>query len=126
MSDHPRAQQRTRPTDNDVVPLRHPGRIIASVVLLIVVALFVWDAAHNDAYGWDVYASYLFDTRIAEAALHTLALTVLAMIVGVVLGAVLAVLRMSPNPVTSGIAWLYLWIFRGTPVYVQLLSLIHI
>lgn len=120
MSDHPRAQQRTRPSDNDVVPLRHPGRVIASVILLILVALFVWDAAHNDAYGWGTYASYLFDTRIAEAALHTLALTVLAMIVGVVLGAVLAVLRMSPNPVTSGIAWLYLWIFRGTPVYVQL------
>lgn len=120
MSDHSRAQERTRPTDNDVVPLRHPGRIVASVVLLVLLAVFLWSAAHNDAYGWDTYASYLFDTRIAEAAVHTMALTVLAMIVGVVLGAVLAVLRMSPNPVTSGIAWLYLWIFRGTPVYVQL------
>ena len=81
---------------------------------------FIWDAATRDAYAWDIYFDYLFDSRIAEAALHTLALTVLAMIVGVVLGAILAVLRMSPNPVTSGIAWLYLWVFRGTPVYVQL------
>lgn len=111
---------RTRPADNDVVPRRHPGRIIASVVLLTLVLLFVWDAAQNDAYGWDIYAAYIFDVRIAEAALHTLALTVLAMIVGVILGAVLAVLRMSPNPVTRGIAWVYLWVFRGTPIYVQL------
>lgn len=112
--------ERTRPVDNDVVPLKHPGRIIAAVVLLVLVVVFIWDAATRDAYAWDIYFDYLFDSRIAEAALHTLALTVLAMIVGVVLGAILAVLRMSPNPVTSGIAWLYLWVFRGTPVYVQL------
>lgn len=112
--------ERTRPVDNDVVPLKHPGRIIAAVVLLVLVVAFIWDAATRDAYAWDIYFDYLFDSRIAEAALHTLALTVLAMIVGVVLGAILAVLRMSPNPVTRGIAWLYLWVFRGTPVYVQL------
>ena len=112
--------ERTRPVDNDVVPLKHPGRIIAAVVLLVLVVAFIWDAATRDAYAWDIYFDYLFDSRIAEAALHTLALTVLAMIVGVVLGAILAVLRMSPNPVTRGIAWLYMWVFRGTPVYVQL------
>ncbi|MDX7997606.1 hypothetical protein R3M60_20615, partial [Bacillus subtilis] len=48
------------------------------------------------------------------------ALTILAMLLGVILGAIVAVLRMSPNPVLQGVAWLYLWIFRGTPVYVQL------
>lgn len=61
-----------------------------------------------------------FDTRIATAALHTIALTLLSMILGVVLGAILAVMRMSGNPVMQGVAWLYLWIFRGTPIYVQL------
>ena len=29
-------------------------------------------------------------------------------------------MRLSPNPVVKSVAWLYLWIFRGTPVYVQL------
>ncbi|MGO1948555.1 MAG: amino acid ABC transporter permease [Mycobacteriaceae bacterium] len=122
MSEHTTVDpaERRRPADNEVVPLRHPGRIIGAVVLLALVVLFIWDAAHRDAYGWDIYLDYLFDTRIAEAAGHTLLLTVLAMIIGVVLGAVLAVLRMSPNPVTSGIAWVYLWVFRGTPIYVQL------
>ena len=36
------------------------------------------------------------------------------------IGAIVAVLRMSPNPVLQGVAWLFLWVFRGTPVYVQL------
>lgn len=48
-------------------------------------------------------------------------ISVLAMALGVVLGVVLAVMRLSRNPVTSWVAWLYIWFFRGTPVYVQLL-----
>jgi polar amino acid transport system permease protein len=110
----------TRPVDNEVVPLRHPGRIIAAVILLALAAWIIIGALTKDAYGWDTYLDYLFDSRIAEAALHTLALTVLAMAIGIVLGAVMAVLRMSPNPVMRGFSWVYLWVFRGTPVYVQL------
>lgn len=101
-------------------PLRHPGRWIAAAVVLALAALFVISAVNNENYGWDVYRQYLFDTRIATAALHTLALTVLSMLIGVLLGAVLAIMRMSPNPVLRAVAWVYLWIFRGTPVYVQL------
>lgn len=109
-----------RPVDNEVVPLRHPGRIVAAVILLALAAWFIIGALTKDAYGWDTYFDYLFDSRIAEAALHTLALTVLAMAIGIILGAVMAVLRMSPNPVMRGFSWVYLWVFRGTPVYVQL------
>ena len=43
------------------------------------------------------------------------------MVLGVVLGVVLAVMRLSPNPLISGSSWLYIWFFRGTPVLVQLL-----
>ena len=101
-------------------PLPHPGRWITAAVLL---ALFLWyiiGAARNEAYHWDVYFQYLFDTRIAAAAGWTIALTVLAMLIGIVGGAIVAVLRMSDNPVLSTVAWFYLWVFRGTPVYVQL------
>ncbi len=51
----------------------------------------------------------------------TLELTALAMVIGIVLGIILAIMRMSPNPVVSTSAWLYTWFFRGTPVLVQLL-----
>ncbi len=102
------------------VPLRRPGRWIAAAVVLVLVALFVYGAATNEAYGWGTYWKYLRDERIVRGALVTLELTVLAMAIAIVLGIVLAVMRLSPNPVLRSAAWVYLWIFRGTPVYVQL------
>lgn len=116
----PDSPNAARPEENKAVPLRHPGRWIAAAVLIVLLVWFIISAAGNENYHWDTYFQYILDTRIAKAALHTIALTILAMIVGVVLGAIIAVLCMSPNPVLQGISWLYLWIFRGTPVYVQL------
>ena len=110
----------TTATPIQAKPLRHPGRWVLAAVLLALLAWFIIGALSNEAYGWETYRAYLFDTRIATAALHTLALTVLSMIIGVVLGALLAVMRMSPNPVLRAVAWGYLWVFRGTPIYVQL------
>ncbi len=43
------------------------------------------------------------------------------MVIGVLLGVLLAVMRLSPNPMVSGGSWLYIWFFRGTPVLVQLI-----
>jgi polar amino acid transport system permease protein len=94
------------------VPLRRPGRIVVAVILVVLLGLFV--------YEWSTFGSYLFDQRVSQAALITLELTVLSMIIAVALGVVLAVMRMSDNPVLKSVAWLYLWIFRGTPIYVQL------
>ena len=109
-----------RPKENQAIPLRHPGRWVFAAVVLVLLGIFLFDAASREAYHWDTYFKYILDTRIAVAALHTIALTILAMVLGVVLGSIVAVLRMSPNPVLQGVSWLYLWIFRGTPVYVQL------
>ena len=43
------------------------------------------------------------------------------MVVGIALGVLLAVMRLSPNPLVSGASWIYIWFFRGTPVLVQLI-----
>ena len=102
------------------IRLRHPWRNFFAVVLIVGLLLFVLDAAQREAYGWDTFAQYLFDPRIAQAALNTLLLTIYSMVAGIVLGVTLAVMRLSPNPVLKYLAWLYLWVFRGTPVYVQL------
>ncbi len=117
----PDTPQRSRPAANQAVPLRHPGRWITAAILLALLVWFAIGAARNDAYGWDIYAKYVLDTRLVKAAGNTIVMTILAMIIGVVMGGLLAVLRMSPNPVLQGIAWLFLWVFRGTPVYVQLM-----
>nr|WP_280382152.1 amino acid ABC transporter permease [Nocardia wallacei] len=108
------------PTPIKAVPLRHPGRWVAAAIILALLALFLYGAATNPAYRWDIYWKYLFDSRIESGVLITLELTVLAMAIGVLLGMLLAVMRLSPNPVLRSVAWVYLWIFRGTPVYVQL------
>lgn len=102
------------------VPLRRPGRYLAAALILALVGLFLYGAATNEAYRWDTYWAYLRDERIVAGAVVTLELTVLAMVIAVLLGTVLAVMRLSPNPVLRASAWVYLWIFRGTPVFVQL------
>jgi polar amino acid transport system permease protein len=103
------------------VPVRHPGRwVVAAVVAVIAVAL-VRSAASNPNFGWGHVGHYLFDSRITAGVVVTIELTIAAQALGVVLGVLLAVMRLSPNPLVSGGAWLYVWFFRGTPVLVQLL-----
>jgi polar amino acid transport system permease protein len=102
------------------VPLRHPGRWIAAFVIIATVVLLVYGAATNDRLYWGTYGNYLFDSRISRGVWVTVQLTIYAMALGVVLGVILAVMRLSPNPVLKATAWAYLWVFRGTPVYVQL------
>ena len=110
----------TGPAAIDAIALRHPWRWVSAVAIIGLVGLFLYGAATNDAYGWATYRKYLFDRRVSEAAWNTLQLTFWAMVLGLVLGVILAVMRLSPNPVLKSVSWAYLWIFRGTPVYVQL------
>jgi polar amino acid transport system permease protein len=103
------------------VKLRHPIRWVVAGVIVVYFAAFVWDAAVNrPVYDWATFGKYIFDKRISEAALVTLELTVWSMVIAIILGIALAVMRLSPNPVFQGVSWFYLWVFRGTPVYVHL------
>jgi polar amino acid transport system permease protein len=111
----------TNPAAIDAVPLRHPWRWTAAVVIVVLVGLFLYGVATNPAYRWSVFFDYLFDERILKVGVvNTLQLTVYAMVLAIILGVILSVMRLSPNPVMKAVAWVYLWIFRGTPIYVQL------
>ncbi|MFT4042664.1 MAG: amino acid ABC transporter permease [Gordonia sp. (in: high G+C Gram-positive bacteria)] len=110
----------SEPTPIRAVPLKRPGQLVAAAIVLILVALFIYGAATNDAYAWNTFAKYLFDTRILTGVGYTLALTVASMVIAIILGILLAIMRLSPNRVLRYTSWAYLWIFRGTPVYVQL------
>jgi polar amino acid transport system permease protein len=103
------------------VPVRHPGRWVATVIVLIIAASLIRSAATNPNFGWSIVRKYLFDSRITHGVVVTIELTVIAMVIGAVLGIMLAVMRLSPNPVVKAGSWLYIYFFRGTPVYVQLL-----
>lgn len=112
--------EKGRPEIIRAVPVRHPGRWAGAVVIALLAAMLVSALFTNPAFKWDIVGQYLFHDSIMHGLLVTLELTVLAMLMGVVGGIVLAVMRLSPNPLLAGVAWVYIWIFRGTPVLVQL------
>ena len=104
-----------------IVPRRRPGRPVAAVLALLVLALVLHSVARNDAFRWGVVGQYLTSTAILDGLLLTLWLTAAVMVLGFGLGTLLAVARLSGNPVLSALSWGYVWLFRATPVLVQLL-----
>jgi polar amino acid transport system permease protein len=110
-----------RPDEIRAVPVRHVGRWIAAVIVLVVAVALVRSAATAPGFQWSVVGEYVFDPRVLDGLRVTIELTVIAMAIGIALGILLAIMRLSPNPLVSGSSWLYIWFFRGTPVLVQLL-----
>lgn len=97
------------------------GRWIAAAAVLAalvgIIALLLASPALEPA----TIASYLFRDFVLRGVLVTLYLTAIAMVLGLAGGAVLAVMRLSPNPVLRGVSWLFVWVFRGTPLLVQII-----
>jgi len=112
--------ERVQPEAITAVPVRHPGRWVAIVVLAIVAAMFVHMLVTNDAFQWRFMFDNMFRPPVIEGVRTSLTLTVLAMAIGVVLGVVIAMMRLSPNPILSTAAWVYTWFFRAVPRIVLL------
>jgi polar amino acid transport system permease protein len=103
-----------------LVPKRHIGRMIAAgVVLLLLAGLF--RAFSVGQIEWNYVRDFLFAPAILSGLYNTLIMTVAAMSLGIVLGVVIAIMRISGNPVLSSIALGYVWIFRGAPALLQLM-----
>ncbi|MEU0527930.1 amino acid ABC transporter permease [Streptomyces niveus] len=102
------------------IPVRHYGRYVSAVVALALLVTIIY-AFSQGKINWGAVPDYFFDDRILKGVGQTMILTVLSMAIGVIGGIVLAVMRLSKNPVMSSIAWSYIWFFRGTPVLVQLM-----
>jgi polar amino acid transport system permease protein len=101
------------------VPVRHPGRWVAVAILLLLAAMAAHSLIFNPAWKWETFSQYIFTAVVFQGLIKTIWITAAAMAIGIVLGIILAVMRMSPNPVVKTVAWLYIWFFRGTPVLVQ-------
>ncbi|HEY5429699.1 MAG TPA: amino acid ABC transporter permease [Solirubrobacteraceae bacterium] len=122
MSSSELSDERTgRPDDIEAVPVRHPGRWIAAILVVLIAASLVRSIVVDPNFQWSVVGHYLFDPRVLRGVRVTIVLTVVSMVVGVVLGVVLAIMRRSPNPIVSGASWLYIYVFRGTPLLVQII-----
>ena len=110
-----------RPEEIRAIPVRHPGRWAAAALIVFFGVAVVDSMRANDRFQWGIVRDYFFSSRVLDGVVVTLELTVLSMAIGIVLGVVLAVMRLSPNPLVSGASWVYIWLFRGTPVLVQIL-----
>ena len=106
---------------SELVPMRHPGRLLAALLLLLVAASLGYSAITNHNFEWPVVRDYLFHPKIMAGLRTTLVLTAVSMSLGIVLGVILAACRMSENRVLSTLSGAYLWFFRGTPLLVQLI-----
>jgi polar amino acid transport system permease protein len=94
---------------------------LAAAIILVVAVALGRSVVTNANFQWEVVGEYLFDGRILHGLRVTIELTVIAMAIGIVLGVLLAVMRLSPNWMVSSASSFYIWFFRGTPVLVQLL-----
>src|SRR3954452_24190751 len=108
------------PEQIQAVPVRHPGRWIAAAVIALLVAMFVHMLLTNPVFQWGFMFDNMFSPAVLRGARTTLLMTVLAMVLGVLLGIVGAFMRLSPNPIVSVAAWAYVWFFRAIPRIVLL------
>ncbi len=97
------------------------GRWVAAAAIVGLVGWLLSAAATSGAIEGDVVRRFLFNPSILEGVRNTLVIAVVAQVAGIVLGVVFAVMRLSANPVLRVTSWVYVWLFRGTPVLVQLI-----
>ncbi|AYV29885.1 amino acid ABC transporter permease [Streptomyces sp. CJ_13] len=102
------------------IPVRHYGRWVSGVIVVALLGWLVYAFSQGNVI-WATVKDKLFDPAVLSGLGNTVIISVSSMALGLVLGIVFAVMRLSKNPVTGAVSWLYIWFFRGTPVYVQLL-----
>ncbi|WP_109471874.1 amino acid ABC transporter permease [Ornithinimicrobium cavernae] len=112
------------PIGESSLPIRKRPKLVQwalIAVLGLVVAAGAFSVVNNENFGWPIVFEYFTSPRILSGLVRTLHLTALSMAIGIVLGVILALMHMSRNRFVQSIAWAYIWFFRGTPVFVQLL-----
>ncbi|KFF31073.1 amino acid ABC transporter permease [Bifidobacterium bombi] len=103
------------------LPVKRPGSLIAGIVVALLAVWIARGLIGNDKLDWPTVWHYLFNENVLDGIFWTLILTVGSMVIAVILSVILAIMRKSVNPVLRGVSWFYIWFFRGTPVYTQLI-----
>lgn len=104
----------------EVVPNRYYGRITAAVMIILLLIALI-NAFYHGSIEWAFVRQFFTAQSILHGVVDTLVMSVLAMALGIFFGVVAAIMYMSPNPVLHAVSVGYAWIFRGTPLILQLL-----
>ena len=104
-----------------VIPQRQYGIWIGTVLALVLAGFIIRAFAVNPAFAWDTVFRYMFHAPILRGLGTTLLLTVLIMAAAIVVGTVVAIMRVSPSPILRAFAGIYVWFFRGVPALIQLI-----
>ena len=107
--------------DLPVIPRRRYGLWIGTVLSVVFAVVMVRAVASNPAFGWDIAWGYLFHPSIMRGLGTTILLTVVIMACAIVVGTVIAIMRVSPSLILQGFASGYVWFFRGVPALIQLI-----
>lgn len=100
---------------------QHWGWWIVTALVLVFVVFAANILVTNPNLKWDVVADYFFSTQILQGLWLTIQLTAYAMVLGITLGVMAALMKLSPIKILQWIAWFYIWFFRGTPLLVQII-----
>lgn len=120
-SARPRVVRERRPTETWGTAIRIILRWFIPLVVLVLLAMFVHMLVTNKALQWGVVGEYFTERSVLLGVVRTLELTAISMAVGIVLGVVLALMRLSATVLLNVAASAFLWLFRGTPLLVQIL-----
>ena len=100
---------------------RHVGSKVAGVLAVAALAFVVQGLVRNSALQWSVVGQYLFSSEVVSGLWTTLEITVAAIAIAVVLGTLLANMRLSKNYVLRVVNGIYVWFFRSVPLLVLLI-----
>lgn len=104
-----------------VVPQKKYGLWVGTALVLLLMFYIIRAFAVNPAFEWDVARGYMFNASIISGLYTTLLLTVVIMIAAIILGTIIAVMRVSRSEILNGFAGVYVWFFRGVPALIQLI-----
>jgi polar amino acid transport system permease protein len=107
--------------DPEIVRRGRPGQLVGAALIALILVWIAYQLATNPAFRWNIVAQHAFSPPVLSGIVATLSLTLMTLVLGSVLGVVLAVMKLSRNPVMSFGATAYVWFFRGVPSLVQLI-----
>ena len=109
-----------------VIPLRHPERWLSTAAVLVVLAMVVHSLATNPRFEWPVVRDYFASNTIVMGLVRTLELMSISMTIAIVVGTILAIMRLSQARVVSAVSGAYVWLFRGIPLLVLIIFFFNV